>query len=703
MAEAKSNEFKKTIGGEEFVLTIGELAPQADASVTCQIGGTFVLATVVMSGECRPGVDYMPLLVEYEEKYYAAGKIKGSRFVKREGRPTDTAVTTSRMIDRALRPLFPDNMLNDVQVVTTVLSYDGEHQPDVPAMIAASTALTISRTPWAGPLAMVRVGKIDGQFVINPKVADIVKSELDLIVSGNKDEVVMIEAEGKEVAEDTLFEAIKVGQKEVSAIAELILDIQKQFGVQKSDYIKSDVPAELVARIKEVAQKSAEEIFEKGGRKLDIEKGYSELTAKVVAELGLKDKDVSFAKKAIREIYRDITREKILNEGKRMNSRGLDEVRKITARLGIVPRTHGSALFERGETQVLTTITLGSPGDAMLLDTMTDNDFEKRYMHFYNFPGFSVHEVRPNRGPGRRDIGHGALAEKAVSGLIPDKEKFGYSIMAVSEVLSSNGSSSMGSTCGSSLALMDAGVPIPSTIAGIAMGLVTDEKSQGRKSVVLTDIAGMEDEGCDMDFKVAGTKKGVTAVQVDIKTHGISMDVIEQAIKGAKTARLSIMETMEAVIKEARKEMSPFAPRLITIRINPEKIGDLIGPKGKNINKIIEETGVQIDVEDDGLVTITAKDPVGMEKAKVWVENLTHEVKAGERFDGRVTRLMNFGAFVEVLPGIEGMVHISELADQRVNRVEDVVKVGDRIAVVVIEIDDKGRINLSHKRAKKVE
>jgi polyribonucleotide nucleotidyltransferase len=703
MAEAKSNEFKKTIGGEEFILTIGGLAPQTDASVTCQIGGTFVLATVVMSGECRPGVDYMPLLVEYEEKYYAAGKIKGSRFVKREGRPTDTAVTTSRMIDRALRPLFPDNMLNDVQVVTTVLSYDGEHQPDVPAMIAASTALAISRTPWAGPLAMVRVGKIDGQFVINPKVSDVEKSELDLIVSGTKDEVVMLEAGGKEVPEATLFEAIQFGQKEVSSIAELILDIQKQFGVEKSDYIKSDVPAELVARIKEVAQVSAEVIFEKGGRKMDIEKGFSELTAKVVAQLELKDKDVYSAKKAIREIYRDITREKILSEGKRMNSRGLDEVRKISVKLGVVPRAHGSALFERGETQVLTIITLGSPGDAMLLDTMTDNDFEKRYMHFYNFPAFSVHEVRPNRGPGRRDIGHGALAEKAIEQLIPNKEQFGYSIMAVSEVLSSNGSSSQASACGSSLALMDAGVPISSTVAGIAMGLVTDEKNQGRKSVVLSDIAGMEDEGCDMDFKVAGTRTGITAVQVDIKTHGISMEVIEQAIKGAKVARLSIIETMESVIKEARKEMSPFAPRLITIRINPEKIGDLIGPKGKNINKIIEETGVQIDVEDDGLVTITAKDPVGMEKAKVWVENLTHEVKAGERFDGRVTRLMNFGAFVEVLPGIEGMVHISELADQRVNRVEDVVKVGDRIPVVVIEIDDKGRINLSHKRAKKVE
>jgi polyribonucleotide nucleotidyltransferase len=703
MALQNTQEFKKNIGGEEVVISIGGLAPQTDGSVTCQIGGTFVLATVVMSSSVRPGIDYMPLLVEYEEKYYAAGKIKGSRFVKREGRPTDNAVTTSRMIDRALRPLFPEDMLNDVQVVTTVLSYDGEHQPDVPAMIAASTALSISRIPWAGPLAMVRVGKINGEFVINPKVQDLENSELDLIVSGNKDEVVMLEADGKEVKEDVVFEAIKFGQKEVSSIAELILDIQKKLGVEKSGYAKQEMPTELIERVKAVAMTPAQEIVAKGGKKLDIEAGFSALGDKVVAELELTDKDVVVAKKVIRDIYREVVRENILNKGLRVNNRGINEVRKITAQVGVVPRAHGSALFERGETQVLTIITLSGPGDSMILDTMTDNDFEKRYMHFYNFPGFSVHEVRPNRGPGRRDIGHGALAEKAVDGLIPSREKFGYTIMAVSEVLSSNGSSSMGSACGSSLALMDAGVPVPSTVAGIAMGLVTDEKNQGRKSVVLTDIAGMEDEGCDMDFKVAGTKNGITAMQVDIKTHGLPMEVVEQALNGALTARLSIMETMEATIKEARLEMSPYAPRLLTMRINPAKIGDLIGPKGKFINQIIDETGVEIDVEDDGLVTITAKDPDSMEKARKWVDSLTREVMAGEQFQGRVTRLMKFGAFVEVLPGKEGLVHISELSEQRVNYVEDVVKVGDIISVVVLEIDDQGRINLSHKRAKQVE
>ena len=703
MALQNTQEFKKNIGGEEVIISVGGLAPQTDGSVTCQIGGTFVLATVVLSSSVRPGIDYMPLLVEYEEKYYAAGKIKGSRFVKREGRPTDNAVTTSRMIDRALRPLFPDDMLNDVQVVTTVLSYDGEHQPDVPAMIAASTALSISRIPWAGPLAMVRVGKINGEFVINPKVQDLEKSELSLIVSGTKDEVVMLEAEGKEVKENVVFDAIKFGQKEVSSIAELILDIQKKLGVAKSGYTKQEMPTELVERVRSAAMADAEAIVLKGGKKLDIEAGFSALNDKVIAELKLADKEAYIAKKAIRDIYSEVVRENILNKGLRVNNRGLNEVRKITAQVGVVPRAHGSALFERGETQVLTIVTLSGPGDSMILDTMTDDDFEKRYMHFYNFPGFSVHEVRPNRGPGRRDIGHGALAEKAVSGLIPSREKFGYTIMAVSEVLSSNGSSSMGSACGSSLALMDAGVPIPSTIAGIAMGLVIDDKNQGRKSVVLTDIAGMEDEGCDMDFKVAGTKAGITAMQVDIKKHGLPMDIVEQALNGALTARLSIMETMEATIKEARAEMSPYAPRLLTMRINPAKIGDLIGPKGKFINQIIDETGVEIDVEDDGLVTITAKDPVSMEKARKWVESLTREVMAGEQFQGKVTRLMKFGAFVEVLPGKEGLVHISELSEQRVNYVEDVVKVGDIISVVVTEIDDQGRINLSHKRAKQVE
>jgi len=703
MAFQNTQEFKKNIGGEEVVISVGGLAPQTDGSVTCQIGGTFVLATVVMSSSVRPGIDYMPLLVEYEEKYYAAGKIKGSRFVKREGRPTDNAVTTSRMIDRALRPLFPDNMLNDVQVVTTVLAYDGEHQPDVPAMIAASTALSISRIPWAGPLGMVRVGKINGEFVINPKVQDLEKSEFDLIVSGTKDEVVMLEAGGKEVKEDVVFEAIKFGQKEVSSIAELVLDIQKKLGVAKSDYTKQEMPTDLVERVRAAAMADAEAIVLKGGKKLDIEAGFSALNDKVIAELKLADKEAYIAKKAIRDLYSEVVRENILNKGLRVNNRGINEVRKITAQVGVVPRAHGSALFERGETQVLTIITLSGPGDSMILDTMTDNDFEKRYMHFYNFPGFSVHEVRPNRGPGRRDIGHGALAERAVDGLIPSREKFGYTIMAVSEVLSSNGSSSMGSACGSSLALMDAGVPIPSTIAGIAMGLVIDDKNQGRKSVVLTDIAGMEDEGCDMDFKVAGTKNGITAMQVDIKKHGLPMDVIEQALNGALTARLGIMETMEATIKEARAEMSPYAPRLLTMRINPAKIGDLIGPKGKFINQIIDETGVEIDVEDDGLVTITAKDPVSMEKARKWVESLTREVMAGEQFQGKVTRLMKFGAFVEVLPGKEGLVHISELSEERVNYVEDVVKVGDIISVVVTEIDDQGRINLSHKRAKQVE
>lgn len=697
---SKVKEFHQNIGGEDFKLTVGGLGLQADASVSCQVGGTFVLATVVMSESVREGVDYMPLLVEYEEKYYAAGKIKGSRFVKREGRPTDSAVTTSRMIDRALRPLFPENMLNDVQVVTTVLSYDGEHQPDVPAMIAASAALTISRIPWAGPLGAVRIGRIDGKFVVNPKVVDLNNSDLDLIVAANEKEAVMLEADGKEVLEADIVAAISEGTKVAGEVATFIASIQKELGDEKSSYISQEPAAELIEKVRNMAFKDAEKIVLDGGRKIEIEAKFSELNKKVIADLGVAKEEEGDVKKAVRELYREITRELILESGKRVNDRKVNEVRPIKAQVGVIPRTHGSALFERGETQVLTVVTLGAPGDSMILDTMMDEEIEKRYMHFYNFPAFSVHEVRPNRGPGRRDIGHGALAERALYRMIPSREQFGYTIMAVSEVLSSNGSSSQGSACGSSLALMDAGVPIERPVAGIAMGLVTDEKGKGRKPVVLTDIAGMEDEGCDMDFKVAGTKKGVTSLQVDIKTHGLTEDVIKQAFEGAKEARLEIMKTMNEAISESRKDLSPFAPRLVTMRINPEKIGDLIGPKGKNINQIIEETKVEIDVEDDGLVTITAKDASGIERAKEMITNLTREVKPGELFQGRVTRLMKFGAFVEILPNMEGLVHISELAPQRVNRVEDVVKVGDVIPVVVLEIDQQGRLNLSHKRAK---
>ena len=699
MRESTPRTFTGQLGGKEIQIEVGALAQQADAAVTCRIGGTLVLGTVVMSDSVREGVDYMPLLVEYEEKFYAAGKIKGSRFVKREGKPTDLAIATSRMIDRSIRPLFPKRMRNDVHVVTTVLSYDGENAADVTALLAASAALTISRAPWDGPLGVARVGRVQGRFVVNPSVAEIGASDLDLVVVATATDAVMLEAEGHEIPEDDLLAAIDLGTKEARALAQFLGGIRQEVGVPKDEPISFELPRELVDRVRTSVGRDVTAILADGGRKLLIERKLQKLHTRVVSELGLDEEAAATALVVIGDMHREVVREWILSERKRVNGRRTDEVRPLRIQTGVVPRTHGSALFERGETQILTTITLGAPDDAMILDSMTQEDTKKRYMHFYNMPAFSVGEIAPNRGPGRRDIGHGALAERALARLMPPREKFPYTIMAVSEVLSSNGSSSMGSACGSSLALMDAGVPIAAGVAGIAMGLVTDEKGEGRPPVVLTDIAGMEDEGCDMDFKVAGTRKGVTAVQVDIKVHGLPRAIITEALAGARAARGHILDAMDAVIRAPRPELSPFAPRILAMQINPEKIADLIGPRGKHINQIIEETDVQIDVEDSGLVSITAKDPAALEKAKSWVEKLTHEVQAGERFSGRVTRIMKFGAFVEILPGAEGLVHISELARERVNRVEDVVHVGQVIPVVVTEIDSQGRINLSHKRA----
>jgi polyribonucleotide nucleotidyltransferase len=700
MSPSSPREFRRQIAGKEMVLSVGVLAPQANAAVTCRVGDTLVLGTVVMNDSVREGIDYMPLLVEYEEKFYAAGKIKGSRFVKREGRPTDIAVTTSRMVDRSIRPLFPKRMRNDVHVVTTVLSYDGENAPDVPAMVAASAALTISRVPWDGPLGAVRIGRKNGTLIVNPAVRETQEeTDLDLIVAASATEAVMLEAGGKEIPEADMITAIDLGTKEAGVVAAFLAEVRKEIGVPKVKPILAPLSDDISAKVRAAATKDAEAILREGGAKLAVEEKFAALEEKVIADLKLSDDEAKAASNALGDLHRDIVREWIIAEGRRLNNRKAAEVRPLRVEVGVVPRAHGSALFERGETQILSIVTLGSPDDAMILDTMTEEDRKKRYMHFYNMPAFSVGEIAPNRGPGRRDIGHGALAEKALTSLLPAKEQFPYTVMVVSEVLASNGSSSMGSACGSSLALMDAGVPIPRPVAGIAMGLVTDETQRGRAPVVLTDIAGMEDEGCDMDFKVAGTEKGITALQVDIKTHGLSADVVRQAVEGARTARLQILEAMNAVLGKARPELSKYAPRILALQINPEKIKDLIGPRGKHINQIIEETNVDIDVEDSGLVMITAKDPAAMAKAKEWVENLTREVQPGERFSGRVTRIMKFGAFVEILPGTEGLVHISELANHRVNRVEDVVHVGQVIPVIVTEIDQMGRVNLSHKRA----
>ena len=692
------------IGQQEICLTTGELAKQAGGAVLVQLGETVVLGTATVGRPFTPDADFMPLLVDYEEKFYAAGKIKGSRFIKREGRPTDEAILNARLIDRSIRPLFPDNMINDIQIVITVLSYDGVNNPDVPAMIAASAALMVSDVPWQGPLAGVRVAQVEGQFIINPTVAELEKSTLDLFVSGTGDRITMIEADGNEVPEDTMLDALEEAQKALGQITPALEELQQKSGKDKvAPILMKSADAKAIERVRDLARHPLIEGLKTGRTKKEI--GQAERDAFTAVTEGLTDEEkTNLPEKLIRQIIHDLHadyfREQVLAKDWRSDGRKLDQVRDLYIKVGLLPRTHGSGLFQRGETQVLTALTLGGPSDVLLMDTM-EIETKKRYIHYYNFPAFSVGEIRPNRGPGRRDIGHGALAERALLPVLPPIEQWPYTTMNVSEVLESHGSSSMASVCGSTLALMDGGVPIKAPVAGIAMGLVTDQDASGQITnyKVLTDIAGIEDEKGDMDFKIAGTKDGITAIQMDVKVSGLTRSILSAALLQAKQARLGILEAMAEVIAKPRPELSPYAPRVETIRIPVEKIGDLIGPKGKYINEIIEQTGVEIDIEDDGLVSITSTNGEAMAKAKEWVHRMTREILPGERFEGKVTRLMNFGAFVELMPGVEGMVHISEFRDERVNKIEDVTKVGDIISVVVIEKDRMGRINLSHKAA----
>lgn len=686
------------IGGQELCLATGELAKQANGSVLVRYGDTVVLGAVTMTGALYEDGDFLPLLVDYEEKFYAAGKIKGSRFIKREGRPSDEATLTARFIDRSIRPLFPDNMINNIQVVLTVLSYDGENDADVPAMIAATAALAISDIPWNGPLAAVRVGRINDQFVINPTVAEREQSSLDLVVAGTADNITMIEAGSQEVPEDIMLDAIEEAQKALGTIIPMMQQLTQQSGKPKAEPVLMKTYPELDAKIHGLARETLMQGLEAAKNKVDFKTAEKAAVAVVLEQLSDEDKltiTEKMVKNAVHELRGVIARDWALNEGKREGGRALNEVRPLTIKAGLLPRTHGSALFQRGETQILNVITLGGPSDVQLIDTM-EHEAKKRYIHHYNFPSFSVGEVKPNRGPGRREIGHGSLAERAMLPVLPDKETWPYTMLLVSEVLESNGSSSMGSVCGSSLSLMDAGVPIKKAVGGIAMGLVSDGKD---KYTILTDIAGIEDEKGDMDFKVAGTRDGITALQMDVKLSGLSREILSKALEQAKQARLHILDAMDAVISQPRADLSPYAPRIFTMRIPVEKIGDLIGPKGKHINEIIEQTGVEIDIDDDGLVSITSNDGQAMEKAKEWVHNLTREIKAGERFEGRVTRIMDFGAFVELVPNVEGMVHISQFSEERIESIHDVVKVGDIIPVLVTEIDSMGRINLSHKAA----
>ncbi len=689
-------EVAANIGAQELKISTGEFAKQAGGSVLVQYGETIVLGTATMGNPMSKDADYLPLLVEYEEKFYAAGKIKGSRFMKREGRPNDDAILTARLIDRSIRPLFPDGMINDVQVVLTVLSYDGENDADVPAMIAACGALMISGIPWQGPLGAVRVGIVDGNMVINPTTQERQESKLDLVLAGSANNITMLESGAKEVAESVMLDAIEAGQRALGSVVTLLEELKVKAGKEAKQAIYAEKDEAAWEKIEAVATPLLREKLAVSRGKDAVGAAERDTVALVLEKMTEEDKEAIPEKKVrhiVHEIHGKVARDRVLTESARSDGRALDEIRSIAIRAGVLPRTHGSGLFQRGDTQVLTTVTLGGPDDMLIVDSM-ETEEKKRYIHYYNFPAFSVGEIRPSRGPGRREIGHGALAERALLAVLPDKESWPYTMMLVSEVLESHGSSSMGSVCGSTLALMDAGVPITKPVAGIAMGLMSDGASNFK---VITDIAGIEDEKGDMDFKVAGTADGITALQMDIKVNSLTREILAKALDQALQARLFILNEMNKVIAAPRAEMSPYAPRIHTVRVPVEKIGDLIGPKGKHINAIIEETGVDISIEDDGLVSITSNDPMAMEKAKQWVYNMTREIKVGERFDGRVVKIMDFGAFVELLPNVDGLVHISQFREERVNKVDDVVKVGDIIPVVVVEIDSTGRISLSHK------
>ncbi len=699
------------IAGADWQFETGKLANQASGAVLARVGDTVVLAVAVLNSNPREGIDYFPLLVDYEEKLYAAGKIKGSRWVKREGRPTDEAILTGRVIDRSLRPLFPDGMRNDVQVVTTVLSIDGENEPDMIAVNAASMALHISEIPFDGPVGAVRVGKINGEFVANPNSEQRAISEMDLIVCGTAEHIIMVEAGANLVPEEDIVEGIRVAQISLKALAEIQDEFKSQVGKPKTENYIVIKPADVVTeKVKELltAEKIEAALYVtghqlRGSNSKALTKEIVAATVEALAEssdVALEGVNVSKdAYLAIDTVLKKYMQKQILEHDRRVDGRAMDETRLITAEVGVLPRTHGSALFTRGETQVLTVTTLGSKGDEQLLDGMEDptEGRAKRYIHHYNFPGYSVGEVSPNRGAGRREVGHGALAERAVEIVLPAQEDFPYTMRLVSETMSSNGSTSMASTCGSSLSLMDAGVPITDIIGGVAMGLVMDESNPSNFKV-LTDIAGIEDFNGHMDFKVTGSEKGVSALQLDIKVKGLTADILAQALAAAKPARMHILSKMKEALDAPRKELSQYAPRITSFMIKPDQIREVIGSGGKTINGIIAECpGVKIDIEDSGLVMVSSVDAAASEKAVKMIQDIVREVQAGEVFEGKVVKLMDFGAFVQILPGKDGMVHISQLANYRVNKVEDVVAVGDTLKVQVQEIDDQGRINLTHK------
>ena len=683
--------FEMEVGGRPLVIENGKMAKQANGAVLVRYGDTVVLVAVTASAEPREGVDFFPLTVDYEEKMYAVGKIPGG-FIKREGRPSNSAILCARLIDRPIRPLFPKGFRNDIQVIATVLSVEQDNPPDITAMIGASCALCVSDIPFNGPIAGVRVGRVDGQFVINPTLAQREKSDLNLTIAGSQDAVMMVEAGANELPEDVILESILFGHKEIKRIVEFQRKILEACGKRKREIKLFQTSPELEQGIRAYAAARLDAAVrdpDKLRRDEHIAVINAETMEHFLAESPGSAKEIAAV---LHDVEKDIVRHMITHEKIRPDGRALDEVRPVSCEVGILPRTHGSGLFTRGQTQILTVTTLGSLGDEQVIDGL-GVEKSKRYIHQYNFPGYSVGEARPARGPGRREIGHGALAERALLPVIPTEEEFPYMFRLVSEVLESNGSSSMGSVCGSTLSLMNAGVPIRRPVSGVAMGLVKD----GDQYTILTDIQGMEDALGDMDFKVAGTEQGITAIQMDIKIAGITREILASALEQAKRGRAFIMGKMLECIAEPAPDLSPYAPRVTTMHINVDKIRNVIGPGGKMIKKIVDDTNTQIDIEEDGTILISAVNVEDAKKAVAIIEDLVRDVEVGAVYKGKVTRIMAFGAFVEVLPGKEGLCHISQLAKRRVEKVEDVVHIGDMIDVKVTEIDRQGRVNLSHK------
>ncbi len=693
----EAHRFTTTVGNDEITIETGRLAEQAGGAVTVQLGQTMVFATATMSKHARQGIDFFPLSVDFEEKLYAAGRIPGS-FFRREGRPSEGAILASRLVDRPLRPLFPKNMRNEVQVILTAFSHDQEHQVDTLGIIAASAAIMISNIPWNGPIGGVRIGLIDGELVVNPTIPQMENSLLDLRVAGTEDAINMVECGAKEVDEETMLRALKLAHEAIQPIIQLQKQMQAEIGKPKDEPITVGVSDDLTREVTEKSQQGVRDIIAATTDRSGRNEALDELRERIVSGyLPTEDDEIAegFASPGdVREVFSDVikaeVRRRILEDGVRPDGRNYTEIRPLAAEAGVIPRVHGSGLFKRGQTQVMTIATLGTPRDSQELDTLAPED-NKRYMHHYNFPPYSTGETYPLRGPKRREIGHGALAETALRNMIPDEDVFPYTIRLVSEVLSSNGSTSMASVCGSTLALMDAGVPIKEPVGGIAMGLI----KEGDKVAVLTDIQGLEDHLGDMDFKVAGTKNGITALQMDIKIKGVSEAVMAQALAQAKDARMQVLSVILSALPAPREELSDFAPRMTTIKIDQEKIGAVIGPGGKVIRGIQERTGVKIDIQEDGTVFIAGTDGPAVAKAIEEIKGLTEEVEVGRIYTGKVTRIEPYGVFVEYMPSREGLVHISQLADYRVEKPEDEVALGDEIMVMVTDAPSDGKVRLS--------